>query len=111
MKSHKSPCVPVLLSPSAFIRQWVKAAVFACTKRGQACPSSDNAATLHFFTVAVLVQDKREYDPSLEQVLYDITEGSCIGECSKLGSRRLTKKETHAALIAVGNDGGYFENF
>ena len=57
------------------------------------------------------MQDKREYDPGIVQVLYDITQGVCIVECSKLGSMRLTNKETHAALIAVGNNGSYFENF
>ena len=95
-----------------FIRNWVGTAVAFCTKRGKEGPKSDRSATLHVYTVTVLVEDKDSYDPpSLDALAFDIGHGDLLGDWTYLGSRRLNRKETHAACIAVRNDGSYFNNF
>lgn len=64
----------------------------------------------HTFVVTVLTDDNPDYDPeSLEALGYDISEGEYIGDFRKVSTVEVTKAELHQELVALGNDGTFFD--
>jgi hypothetical protein len=67
--------------------------------------------TSHLFQILVLApNDGREYDPSLEQLAYDIREGDCIGSFEKADTQDLKPEEVIPLLFDIGNDGTFFQD-
>ena len=64
---------------------------------------------MHEFHVTVLSEDP-VYDPeSLEQIHHDINEEHMIGELDHERSFPLEPNQARAMLIAIGNDGTFFD--
>ena len=70
----------------------------------------------HIFEVTIL-NERQDYNPplasgedddGLESMIYDITEGDSIGIVRKLGAEELEPEQLRAELLAMGNDGDFF---
>lgn len=66
--------------------------------------------SVHQFLVSALLTEPAsfKYDPSLERLFYDISEGEHIGDIEKIGSHDLKAQEIPGILLYIGNDGSYF---
>ena len=62
----------------------------------------------HTFTVVVLTEDFT-YDPDIETLAYDITEGDYIGEIINVKTIVVPADKVKDELVAIGNDGTYFD--
>jgi len=72
----------------------------------------------HLFELVILNEDEN-YDPTkssseeddgLEQMSYDMREGYSIGMMTKKGSEPIEdENQVRAELIAIGNDGSFFD--
>lgn len=61
------------------------------------------------FTITVYSRDPYDTDADLLEVIEDITNGPCIGECNLATHEIVPADKVRQALIDIGNDGGFFD--